>query len=171
MSLKLLDIFVTENSEVKLVLVSPGKIVEQLVENLKADYLKRNIALKYNYEKGVCLLEPDLVRSLIINLMDNSRKAMTDNGHGIISVEVKMTDNGCSIIVKDNGKGMPPEALQHITEAFYRVDKSRSRKQGGAGLGLALCAKIVEVHNGDIKFESKENEGTTVTVELKGGRA
>ena len=171
LSLKLLDIFVTENSEVKLVLVSPGKIVEQLVENLKADYLKRNIALKYNYEKGVCLLEPDLVRSLIINLMDNSRKAMTDNGHGIISVEVKMTDNGCSIIVKDNGKGMPPEALQHITEAFYRVDKSRSRKQGGAGLGLALCAKIVEVHNGDIKFESKENEGTTVTVELKGGRA
>lgn len=171
LSLKLLDIFVTENSEVKLVLVSPGKIVEQLVENLKADYLKRNITLKYNYEKGVCLLEPDLVRSLIINLMDNSRKAMTDNGHGIISVEVKMTDSGCSIIVKDNGKGMPPEALQHITEAFYRVDKSRSRKQGGAGLGLALCAKIVEVHNGDIKFESKENEGTTVTVELKGGRA
>ena len=56
-------------------------------------------------------------------------------------------------------------------EAFYRVDKSRSRKQGGAGLGLALCAKIVEVHNGDIKFESKENEGTTVTVELKGGIA
>ena len=62
LSLKLLDIFVTENSEVKMVLVSPGKIVEQLVENLKADYLKRNITLKYNYEKGVCLLEPDLVR-------------------------------------------------------------------------------------------------------------
>lgn len=83
--------------------------------------MKRNIALKYNYEKGVCLLEPDLVRSLIINLMDNSRKAMTDNGHGIISVEVKMTDSGCSIIVKDNGKGMPPEALQHITEAFTEL--------------------------------------------------
>lgn len=171
LSLKLLEIFVTENSEVKMISASPGKIVEQLVENLKADYLKRNIILKCNYEKGACLLEPDLVRSLVINLMDNSRKAMADDGHGVISVEVKMTDSGCIIIVRDNGKGMPKEALQHITEAFYRVDKSRSRKQGGAGLGLALCKKIVEVHNGDIKFESKENEGTNVIVELNGGRA
>ena len=171
LSLKLLDIFVTENSEVKMVAVSPGKIVEQLVENLKADYLKRNIILKCNYEKGICLLEPDLVRSLVINLMDNSRKAMMDVEHGTIDISVKMIDNGCTISVKDNGKGMPKEALQHITEAFYRVDKSRSRKQGGAGLGLALCAKIVEIHNGDIEFQSKENEGTTVIVKLKGGRA
>lgn len=79
--------------------------------------------------------------------------------------------NGCRIAVADNGKGIPPEALAHITEAFYRVDKSRSRKQGGVGLGLALCAKIAELHGGTIRFASKPGEGTTVTVELKGGRS
>jgi signal transduction histidine kinase len=65
---------------------------------------------------------------------------------------------------------MPPEALQHLTEVFYRVDKSRSRAQGSAGLGLSLCAKIVERHHGTIHFDSKLGTGTTITVDLKGGR-
>ena len=82
-----------------------------------------------------------------------------------------MTDQGCIIKIQDNGRGMPKEALNHITEAFYRVDKSRSRKQGGAGLGLALCSNIVKIHNGSINFQSKEGIGTIVTVELKGGRS
>ena len=90
---------------------------------------------------------------------------MTDNGHGIISVEVKMTDNGCSIIVKDNGKGMPPEALQHITEAFYRVDKSRSTR--GTGLGLAIVKHIVKLFNGEISVKSKVGIGSTFTVKIK----
>ncbi|MFR0911003.1 MAG: sensor histidine kinase [Eubacterium sp.] len=86
-------------------------------------------------------------------------------------VKTKMTDQGCIIKTQDNGRGMPKEALNHITEAFYRVDKSRSRKQGGAGLGLALCSNIVKIHNGSINFQSKEGIGTIVTVELKGGRS
>ena len=66
---------------------------------------------------------------------------------------------------------MPKEALAHVTEAFYRVDKSRARRQGGVGLGLALCSEIVRIHDGSISFDSAEGRGTTVTVELKGGRA
>jgi len=64
----------------------------------------------------------------------------------------------------------PPEALAHLTEAFYRVDKSRSRAQGGAGLGLSLCNEIVQLHGGTMQFESRVGNGTVVTVELKGGR-
>ena len=71
--------------------------------------------------------------------------------------------------VVDNGRGMPPEALARITEAFYRVDKSRSRAQGGAGLGLALCSRIVELHSGSIAFSSREGVGTCVTVEVHSG--
>ena len=57
-----------------------------------------------------------------------------------------------------------------MTEAFYRVDKARSREQGGVGLGLALCQEIVRLHHGTMRFENREGQGTCVTVELKGGR-
>ena len=58
--------------------------------------------------------------------------------------------------------GIPEEELGKITDAFYMVDKSRSRKEGGSGLGLALCVKIAEIHGGHLKIESQPGEGTTV---------
>jgi signal transduction histidine kinase len=70
----------------------------------------------------------------------------------------------------DDGRGIPPEALDHLTEAFYRVDKARSRKQGGFGLGLALCQEIAALHNGSISFQNRASGGACVTVELRGGR-
>jgi len=70
--------------------------------------------------------------------------------------------------VADNGRGMEKQELTRITEAFYRVDKARSRSQGGAGLGLALCKQIVELHKGDIRFASIPGTGTRVTVTLYG---
>ena len=104
-----------------------------------------------------------------MNLIENARKALT--GGGIIRVYSVMTAEGCQVKVSDNGRGIPQTALSHITEAFYRVDKSRSRAQGGAGLGLTLCAEIARMHHGTISFESEENRGTTVIVDLKGGLA
>ena len=76
---------------------------------------------------------------------------------------------GYQIEVKDCGKGIPQEELSRITEAFYMVDKSRSREQGGAGLGLSICRKIVELHGGTLSFESEVGKGTSVYVVLKGG--
>ena len=75
------------------------------------------------------------------------------------------------IRVTDNGRGIPQEDLSKIKEAFYRVDKSRDRAQGGAGLGLPLCQEIVELHNGKLYFESVLGKGTRVTAELYGGDA
>lgn len=69
-------------------------------------------------------------------------------------------NNRICISVADNGRGMPPEELTRITEPFYRVDKSRSRDQGGAGLGLALCAEIAKAHNGELRFKSTPGRGT-----------
>ena len=100
--------------------------------------------------------------------MDNAFKAVGEDGH--IWVSVKMTDNGCILCVEDDGPGIPAEAKAHLTEAFYRVDKSRSRKQGGTGLGLTLCAKIVELHDGSLSFKKRRGGGTRVYAELKGGR-
>ena len=66
--------------------------------------------------------------------------------------------------VADNGKGMTAEQLSHITEPFYRTDRSRSRAEGGAGLGLTLCSQIAQAHSAALEFDSKPNEGTVVNV-------
>ena len=70
--------------------------------------------------------------------------------------------------VIDTGCGMNKDELSKITEAFYRVDKSRSRMQGGVGLGLTLCKRIVELHHGSMTFQSKVGVGSLVTVQLFG---
>jgi signal transduction histidine kinase len=68
--------------------------------------------------------------------------------------------------VDDNGAGSPPEALPQIFERFYRVDKSRSRQMGGAGLGLSIIKAIVTAHGGQVKVESVEGKGSRFLVEL-----
>lgn len=169
LSLKLLDIFVSEHESFTLTKASPADIITNLVSHLKPVLIKENVTLQCVCEDGYCMLDTDFFGSLLVNLIENGRKALMDGG--TICVYSEMTTNGCQIKVSDNGRGIPQTALSHITEAFYRVDKSRSRAQGGAGLGLTLCAEIARLHHGTIAFESKENHGTTVIVELKGGLA
>lgn len=167
LSLKLLDIIVMKNTELDLKKVSPALLTEQTADSLRPVYAKSDIGIECTGDDGECLLDPVLVKSLLTNLMDNARKAI---GHGgLIRVSSSVTDTGCVIRVRDNGPGIPSEALAHLTEAFYRVDKSRSRAQGGAGLGLTLCSDIASLHNGKIEFESSRDGGTCVTVYLNGG--
>ena len=127
----------------------------------------KNVTVSQTGCIGVCRLEPDLVRTLLTNLIDNARKAMDQPG--CIRVRGEVTREGCRFTVQDNGRGIAAEELAHISEPFYRVDKSRSRAQGGAGLGLALCSEIVRLHKGEMSFSSAVGQGTCVTVELRGG--
>lgn len=168
LSLKLLDLFLADQQGIALVPASPAALLRDLAAPLEPALAERGIRLTLSLEEGQCLLEPDLVRSLALNLLDNSRKAL-ENG-GAITLSCAMTEKGCLLSVQDNGRGIPPEALAHLTEAFYRVDKSRTRAQGGAGLGLTLCDKIVNAHSGSLTFESAPGQGTLVTARLEGGR-
>lgn len=168
LSLKLLDLLVLRHREVKMVYCSPAKLIQDAAALLKEQLIKQKLKIKIECEEGNCMLEPALVKSLAVNLIDNARKSMEQPG--MIRVIQKMTPQGCLIRVEDEGRGIPPEEISRVTEAFYRVDKSRSRAQGGAGLGLSLCLEIVKIHGGDIRFEAMEKGGTAVTAELKGGR-
>ena len=168
LSLKLMEIYVAKEGNIRLSFQDPGAIAEDVAAHLRPIYRDRNISLETRCERGTCRLEPDLFRSLLVNLIDNAGKAIGEEGH--ILVTVHMTENGCVLLVEDDGPGIPEEAKVHLTEAFYRVDKSRSRKQGGAGLGLTLCANIAELHGGALGFENREGGGTRVRVELRGGR-
>lgn len=167
LSLKMLDLFVVDKKEIILKECSPAMFTRYVTKHLKKTYEKNNIKIEVKAESGICYLEPDLFQTLLINLLDNAKKSMEQGG--IIDVTVCMTEKGCMVKVKDQGKGIPKDALKHLTEAFFRVDKARARNHGNAGLGLALCQKIVELHNGDMQFESQEGIGTLVTVHLKGG--
>lgn len=167
LSLKLLELFVSRKGDFELTLCRPCVLLEEVARTMRPALDREGLAIVCTCEPGVCRLEPDLVRSLLVNLIDNARKAM--DGPGSIRVAGAMMDGGCRFTVRDTGRGMAPEELGHISEPFYRVDKSRSRAQGGAGLGLALCSEIVRLHGGGMRFESVPGQGTCVTVELKGG--
>ncbi len=99
-----------------------------------------------------------LLSMLFYNLTENAIKACSAGG------KVKISCSDGQAIIEDNGKGMTEEQLLHITEPFYRTDKSRSRAEGGAGLGLALCKQIVRTHGAEMRFESELGKGTKIFV-------
>jgi heavy metal sensor kinase len=125
----------------------------------------KNIALRCEAKQHV-RVEGDRSRlkQVIVNLVDNAIKYTPAGGH--VGVKV-YASNGCGVLeVNDNGVGIPAEALPHIFERFYRVDKARSRQMGGAGLGLSIIKAIVTAHGGQVKVESVEGKGSRFLVEL-----
>ena len=170
LSRKLLELLVLKERDTPFIAVAPADLVEEFTTRLRPLLAPRQITVTCESQPGECLMEPDLVWSLLLNLADNAQKAVSKGGE--IRFRQKMLSNGCRIQVLDNGRGIPEKSLEHLTEAFYRVDKARSRKQGGFGLGLALCQEIAAAHNGSIRFANRTDipHGACVTVELKGGR-
>ena len=168
LSLKLLDLIVLKKRDFTLLQISIGYIVKDVARLLQPAMEKLEIRLGYDCDDSECMLEPDLFMSLLINLVDNARKALEPGGE--IFIRSKTLGEKCEISVTDNGKGIPADELSKIKDAFYRVDKSRSRAQGGVGLGLRLCDEIASLHDGEIVFESELGKGTTVTITLKSAK-
>ncbi len=166
LSFKLLDLLLLKKDGVVMKRVWLSNYVHEVEMALAPSLKNKGIRLVCRAEQKRVAFEPDLVKSLLYNIIDNAGKAM-DNG-GIIAVMATAIPGGCQFQIADNGRGMEPSELTKITEAFYRVDKSRSRKQGGAGLGLSLCKQIAELHGGSIRFDSAPGKGTRVTITLYG---
>lgn len=141
---------------------------EELEENLRATmypiFTQKHRQGKVILEKGVVYGDKDLLLSVLYNLLDNAIKATREDG--LISVEGNCIEGGYEIKVTDNGCGIPAEEIARITEAFYMVDKSRSRKEGGAGIGMTLCEKIINLHKGSMNINSTLGEGTVIQLFL-----
>ena len=165
LSLKLLDLIVLKKRDFTFLSIRIESIVKDAARLLSPVLEKRDVRLTYDCDAGTCMIEPDLFMSLLLNLIDNARKAI--EGSGKIHIQSRTNDGFCEIRVSDNGRGIPEEELYKIKDAFYRVDKSRSRAQGGVGLGLRLCDEIAALHDGELSFESELGKGTTVTIRLK----
>ena len=104
------------------------------------------------------MVEEDLMTEVLVNLIDNAIKASPEGA------EIFITAKDKSISVTDSGRGIPEEELHKILEPFYMVDKSRSRKGGGAGLGLAIVKLILERHNATLDIDSTLGEGTSMNL-------
>ena len=106
------------------------------------------------------MTEQSLFITAIINFIDNACKA-SKKGNAV-KVKGEKCEEMYKISVIDEGRGIPDTQLDKIMEPFYMVDKSRARKQGGAGIGLAICKQVAKLHGGYINVASIEGEGTTI---------
>ncbi len=126
---------------------------------------KAKVKLNFPKEDNIQVMaDPDLLHRAIMNLMENAIKYNTNEPQ--ITVEVTVENENAKITISDNGMGIPAKDLPHIFERFYRVDKARSRKMGGSGLGLSIVKTIIDKLKGTITVDSQKDEGSTFTIKL-----
>ena len=142
-------------------------LVKDVFEFIEIKAEKRHIVLDYKNQfdsKIMVHADPDRIRQVLINLIDNSLKY--GNRFGLTTITVYDMDEYYLIEVADNGSGIDQEDMPRIFERFYRTEKSRSRKLGGTGLGLSIVKHIIEAHQQTIHVRSKINVGTTFSFTL-----
>ncbi len=152
----------------------------QVVSRCNLDQILTKMATKYrNMPPGVqydadneglsCMADKDALQRIFSNLIDNSIKFSASQQRAV-QLQFRRKNNNALITVRDYGQGIEAEELPYIFETFYRVDKSRSRRTGGFGLGLSLCKALTEAYGGRIEVQSSVGQGTTfyVTFPLAG---
>ena len=141
-------------------------MVEEIFTDLAPLAEKRSITLEA--EGDAALTGSDaLIYRLLFNLTENAVKYNRPGGS--VRVELAQGQEKCIIRVSDTGCGIPEEYQRSIFQPFFRVDKSRSREYGGAGLGLSLVWEIADLHGGSVWVEESSDKGTTIAVELPAG--
>jgi signal transduction histidine kinase len=140
-------------------------LIRQATEPFMALFAAKNIALRLELQEPIEIVaDEERLKQLLVILLDNALKYTPE--HGTVTVACRAFAHTVQLVVEDTGEGIPPQQLPFIFDRFYRADKARSRKDGGAGLGLSIAKWIVEKHGGKIRAESKLSCGTKFTVTL-----
>ena len=150
-----------ESQECEIINMAPT--VERVIRMLSAIAARNGIIIESDLSQDcpVLILEDDLYQ-IAFNLVENGIKYNVPGGK--LSVKLLRQEDNALLQVSDTGMGIPDDALGHIFERFFRVDKSRSRQSGGSGLGLAIVRAIVQRNRGDITVRSELGSGSTFTV-------
>jgi signal transduction histidine kinase len=152
---KLMDLAYLKNNVVEMKTLRLEKIISRVIMTCQQDNVAFVVAVAPNTNiKG----DEVLIESLIQNLTENAIKAGGKT--------IKIATQNQMIIITDNGKGMAKSEISKITEPFYRVNKSRSRDDGGVGLGLALCVQICKMHYAKLDIASEIKIGTQIKIEF-----
>lgn len=163
---QLLDLALLRDIEMKECFIDD--IFARSKRDMSARAAEKEIRLSYIFQDNGKLFawgNPEQLLSLINNLIDNALKASPPKSD--VRVSAYLEEGELVMEVEDHGFGMSREQLLHIKEAFYRVDKARSRKEGGAGLGLSICERIARIHHGELTFDSEPGKGTTARLRFR----
>src|SRR5699024_7524460 len=140
-------------------------LIKQIIERMTPVFKEKGMDVRVSCPDELTLYaDKERIQQVLVNILDNAQKHAQANS--TITVVVTKTDEQVIIKISDEGEGIPEADLPHIYDRLYRVEKSRSRESGGAGLGLSISKEIVEAHGGSIELTSVPNEGTTVTIKL-----
>jgi len=140
------------------------QLLQEAVDSLGERFNERRLSVETDLAPARAFADGDRLTQAFRNLLENSLR-YTDAG-GRVRIVARRHAGKIRIVVEDSDPGVPAQAMPHLFERFYRVDGSRSRANGGAGLGLAICRSIVEAHDGEIKARSSPLGGLAVEIEL-----
>lgn len=167
LSYKLMELVSIEHQNLKLKTIQMHDLEEQLLKVMKFRWKEnpsKKIYGRIHLGAGKINGDIDLLLSLFTNFLDNATKAIEQEGFVLMTGEQQ--PEGYQVKIMDNGCGIPQNEISRITEPFYMVDKSRSRKEGGAGIGLSLCQKIILLHHASFHIKSKVAEGTIIQIDF-----
>lgn len=143
------------------------EVIEEVIEELEHKASKRKVHIDFKYEEDKSYLthaDRQKIYRVCQNLIFNAVKYNHDEGE--VKISLKAHKNHIQVDIKDDGQGIPPEDLKRIFERFYRVEKSRNKKEGGTGLGLAIVKHILEGHKSKISVSSTVGKGSIFSFSL-----
>ncbi len=140
------------------------EVVHTVSDTMKGEITKKNLTLSIEGNQVFAQADKNRFSQVITNLLSNAVKYTPEGG--TIQIQVCETDRFGIVKIKDTGIGIPEKELPLIFERFYRTDKSRNRKSGGAGIGLAIVRSIVTAHGGTVTAESVQEQGSCFTVSI-----
>ncbi len=138
-------------------------VIISVISSLKSFIKEKNIKIDIDGEPETYIKgDENLLKQLFYNIIHNAIKYNRKNGK--ITVSIRENDDKIFVSIEDTGFGIKENQLKNIFNRFYRVDKARTRKEGGFGLGLNIVKKIIDIHNAEIEVESEINKGTKFTI-------
>jgi len=161
---KLMSITFTREQSIELTKIHVDTLLNEIIDAISLQLAEKDIKLIHQIHLSEIRGDKTLIYMLLINLIKNSIQAIENRG--IIEIKACEEDKNYILSVRDNGIGISKDKLEDIVKPFFRVDKSRSRKTGGAGLGLWICKDIVALLHGELIIESELEKGTIVKIIL-----
>lgn len=136
--------------------------IRRAISVLEPKWSKKNITINVNMQEKVFAGDEELIFQVWMNLIENAIKFSKENGK--IDIKVFQEKEKLIVTIKDYGRGMPEDKIEKVFDKFYQIDASHSEE--GSGLGLSIVKRIIELSEGEINLQSRENKGTIVTVKL-----